>query len=133
MASASFELFKEFLDSKGFNYASHIDDDGDGVVDFPYDGKVVKCFFSGDKYLSLYIVFERVPEDKLADVIFLCNDLNSRYKWVTFYVDKDGDVIIHDDAVISVETAADEAFELIIRMLDITKDTKAEIMKCIYA
>lgn len=133
MASASFELFKEFLDSKGFNYASHIDNDGDGVVDFPYDGKVVKCFFSGDKYLSLYIVFERVPEDKLADVIFLCNDLNSRYKWVTFYVDKDGDVIIHDDAVISVETAADEAFELIIRMLDITKDTKAEIMKCIYA
>ena len=133
MASASFELFKEFLDSKGFNYASHIDNDGDGVVDFPYDGKVVKCFFSGDKYLSLYIVFERVPEDKLADVIFLCNDLNSRYKWVTFYVDKDGDGIIHDDAVISVETAADEAFELIIRMLDITKDTKAEIMKCIYA
>ena len=44
MASASFELFKEFLDSKGFNYASHIDNDGDGVVDFPYDGKVVKCF-----------------------------------------------------------------------------------------
>ncbi len=130
---AAFELFKEFLDSKGLNYASRIDSDGDGVVDLPYDGKVVKCFFSGDKYLSIYIVFERVPEEKLADVIFLCNDLNSKYKWVTFYVDKDGDVVIHDDALISVETAAEEAFELVIRMLDITKDCKPAIMKCIYA
>lgn len=130
---SNFELFKELLDSKGLHYGSRIDNDGDGVVELPYDGKIVKCFFSGDKYLSLYMVFESVPEDKLADVIFLCNELNSKYKWVTFYVDKDGDVVIHDDALISTETAAEEAFELIIRMLDITKNCKPAIMKCIYA
>ena len=130
---SNFELFKELLDSKGLQYSSKIDDDGDGVVSLPYDGKIVRCFFSGDKFLSIYIVFESVPEDKLADVIFLCNELNSKYKWATFYVDKDGDIVIHDDALLSPGSAADEAFELVIRLLDITKTCKSTIMKCIYA
>ncbi len=133
MALATFELFKEFLDSKGLHYGAVIDDDGDGIIDLPYDRKSIKCIFSGDRYLSLYLFFESVPEEKIADVILLCNELNSKYKFVKFYVDKDGDIIVRDDAVISVDTAADEAFELVLRMLDITKDCKPIIMKCIYA
>ena len=38
------ELFTKFLDSKDFHYATHIDSDGDSVVDFPYQGKVpLRC------------------------------------------------------------------------------------------
>lgn len=129
------ELFKNHLDSKNLNYRCNVDGDGDVVIDFPYQGKVTKCIFSGDegKYLSLYLVYERIPDEKVADLIFLANELNAKFKWVTFFVDKDKDIVLHDDAILSVETAASEAFELMIRMIKIGDDVKPMIMKAIYA
>ena len=129
------ELFTRFLDSKEMHYSSYIDSDGDSVVDFPYQGKVVKCFFTGDDgtYLSLYLVYEHVPDDKLADAVFVCNELNTRFKWATFYVDDDKDLMVHDDAILSVESAADETFELLARMINISNDAKPSIMRALYA
>ena len=129
------ELFVQNLKEKNLNFECGTDKDGDSVVEFPYKGKVAKLFFCGDEgqYLSIYVVFESVPEDKVADVIFVCNELNARYKWVTFYVDKDNDVVFHDDALLSPESAAEEAFELLVRILKIGDDVKPMIMKAIYA
>lgn len=129
------ELFTKSLDAKGLHYAVNVDSDGDVIVDFPYQGKVTKCIFSGDNgtYLSLYLIYEHIPEDKFADAIFACNEFNTRYKWVTFYVDKDSDLMVHDDAILAIENAADEAFELLLRMLKIGEDVKPTIMKVIYA
>lgn len=133
--NACAELFVKNLKSKNLNFATADTDRGDTVVDFPYQGKVTKLIFSGEtgEYCSFYLVYERVPEDKVADVIFTCNELNAEYKWVTFYVDKDNDLVIHDDAILSVESAAEEAFELLVRMLKITDDLRPRIMKAIYA
>ena len=127
-------LFVEDLKSKKLNFHSGTNGNGDSVVEFPYEGKVAKIFFSGDqgKYMSIYLVFERVPADKVADVIFACNDLNCKYKWVTFYVDKDNDVILHDDAILTPSTAADEAFELLLRLIKIGDEVKPQIMRAIY-
>lgn len=129
------ELFVELLKSKNLNFQSGVDKDGDSVVEFPYQGKVLKVFFCGNEgqYMSMYLVYERVPADKLTDLIFACNELNSQYKWVTFYVDRDNDIVLHDDAILSVENAADEAFELLLRILKIGEDNKAKIMRLIYA
>ena len=129
------ELFIAKLDSKGLHYSSRVDSDGDVIVDFPYQGKVTKCIFSGDngKYLSLYLVYERVPEDKYADGIFLANEMNCKWKWVKFYVDGDRDLMLQDDAILSVENAGDEAFELLVRMINISDDSKGAIMKALYA
>lgn len=129
------ELLVQNLKSKNLNFECGTDRDGDSVVEFPFQGKVAKMFFCGDEgqYLSIYLVFERVPEEKLSDVIFTCNELNARYKWITFYVDRDNDVVFHDDAILSVENAADEAFELLLRILKIGDDVKPVIMKAIYA
>ena len=135
MLNACAELFTEYLRSKNFNFQSGVDGDGDSVVEFPYQGKVAKIFFTGDQgaYMSIYVVYERVPENKVADVIFTCNELNCRYKWVTFYMDKDNDVVLHDDAILSLDNAADEAFELLVRILKIGEDIKPTIMHAIYA
>lgn len=128
------ELFIDFLRSKDLNFNSKVDSDGDVIVDFPYDGKVTKCIFSGDdgKYLSMYLLYESVPEDKLANLIFACNELNTRYKWVTFYVDGDRDLMLHDDAILSPENAADEAFEILLRMINIGNEAKPVIMRALY-
>ena len=129
------EKFVENLKSKNLNYAVADTERGDTVVDFPYQGKVTKCIFSGEEgqYFSMYLVYERVPENKIPDVIFTCNELNCRYKWVTFYLDKDNDVVLHDDAILSLENAADEAFELLVRILRIGDDVKQPIMHAIFS
>lgn len=133
--NACAELFTNFLKEKELSFESGIDNDGDSVVKFHYHGKTYRLYFSGNDgcYLSLYMVFENVPDDNFANALIVCNELNSQYKWVTFYIDKDNDIILHDDAILSVENASDEAFELLIHMLKISNDVKPRIMKAIYA
>lgn len=128
------ELFTKLLESKSLHFATKATNDGGVVVDFPYQGKVVKCFFSGENgtYFSIYLVYENVPEDRVADLIFIANELNTKYKWVTFFVDKDRDLMIHDDAILAVENAAEEAFELLLRTINISSEAKPIIMKGIY-
>ena len=129
------ERFIQNLKEKNLNYAAGDTERGDTVVDFPYQGKVTKCIFSGEcgEYFSMYLVYERIPQEKVIDLILLCNELNAEYKWVTYYVDKDNDLVMHDDAIVSPDSAAEECFELLIRMLKISEDLKPRIMKAIYA
>lgn len=129
------ELFVNDLRSKNLNFDVQEAANGDVVVSFPYSGKITRCFFCGENgsYLSLYLDYERVPEEKLADAVFLCNELNAEYKWVTFYVDKDNDLFLHDDAILAVENAAAEAFELLVRLVRIGDEEKPRIMRTIYA
>ena len=129
------ERMKEKLESKKMKFECKTISDEKSLISFPYEGKVAQMYFSGDKgtYLSIYEVYESVPKEKVSDVIFACNDLNVQYKWVTFYVDKDNDIVLHLDAILEPSTAADEAFELLVRLLKMGDDAKPVLMKAIYA
>lgn len=129
------EIFVNHLEEKELKYSVRVDDDGDVIVDFPYQGKITKCIFTGDdgKYLSFYQVFENVPLDKQAEMILLCNELNTAYKWVTFYVDDDNDLMLHNDAILCPACAAETAFELLLRLVNIADECKPKIMKGLYA
>lgn len=129
------ERFTDFLNEKGLTFSAHVDEDGDTIVDFPYKGKIAKCIFTGDDdhYLSIYLQYENAPKEKLLDAIIVCNELNAKFKWVKFYVDKDGDLMVQDDAILSEENAADEAFELLLRLFGIVGESKPAIMKALYA
>ena len=134
MLNTCASLFVKNLEAKGLNFRSGTNSNNDSVVEFPYEGKITRLFFSGEtgSYLSIYLVYEKVPENKVSDMIFTCNDLNCAYKWITFYVDKDNDVILHDDAILSADTADEEALELLVRMLKIGDEVKPQIMRTIY-
>ena len=127
--------FISYLDSKNLRYSVHELENNDCLLIFPYGGKTAQCIFSGDigQYLALYIMYEEVPDNKVADVIFLCNELNAKYKWATFFVNEKKEFTLHDDAILSEGTAAEEAFELMIRMFNIADSVKAPLMKTIYA
>ncbi len=129
------QLFIDELEAKNLNFDQRELDDGDCIVSVPYNGKNARCIFSGDngEYLSMYLQYENVPKEKILEVLVACNELNCKYKWISFYVDKDNDIMLHDDAILCPETAADEAFELMVRMLKIMEDIKPVIMKAIYA
>ena len=128
------ELFVNNLKSKDLHFDVDERDDVT-IVSFPYDGKVARLVFNGDdgSYLSLYMVYENIPEEKFVEAIVACNELNTQYKWATFYVDKDRDLMVHDDAILSVSNAAEEAFEIMLRILNIAKEAKPILMKAIYA
>ena len=135
MLNTCASLFAKFLESKDLNFDAKELENGRAVVNFPYNGKIARIFFSGDNgtYMSMYLVFESVPAEKTADMLVLCNELNNTYKWVKFYLDDDNSLILQDDAILSVDNAADEVFELMLRMFDIGKECKNQIMKAIYA
>lgn len=129
------ELFKKKLESQNFNFDTSELEDGDIYINFPYSGKFAKLFFAGDdgEYMSMYFLSERVPAEKKNDLILLCNKLHRDYKWITFYVDEDNDLMLHLDAILCPENAAEVAFELLVRMVKIYDEVKPEIMKAIYA
>ena len=127
--------FAKFLEEKGLHFDTNTTNTGRSVVSFPYDGKVARIFFGGEEgtYMSIYLVFESVPEEKTMDLLVVCNELNNKYKWVKFYLDDENDLVLEDDAILTVATAPDEVFELMIRMFEIEKEVKPQIMKAIYA
>ena len=127
------QLFMEDLEAKELNYSFREAGD-DVIVNFPYDGKFTNFVFSGNDgcYVSMYTVFESVPADKVPDMLVVCNSLNAKYKWLKFYIDKDSDLMIEDDAILTPEDSAAECFELLARRINILKDVKPIIMKAIY-
>lgn len=130
----SAQLFIEDLESKQLKFDVKEASDGDVIVIFPFDGYSANIIFSGDdgRYVSMYTVFEKVPGDKVSDMYAVCNQLNSSYKWLKFYIDKDNDIMIQDDAIVTPESAADECFELLVRRSQIIKDVKPVIMRALY-
>lgn len=129
------ELFKNFLDDKNLNYDYRELENDNCLISFPHDGEKFMFVFTGDdgEYLSLRMFPEKVPDEKYADVLLACNLLNAKYKYVKFYIDDDNEIALEDDAILRVEAAADEAFELLCTMIDIYGKAKPVLMKAIYA
>ena len=125
------QAFVDKLAKEGLQYATGNTEKGDTVVDFPYQGKNLRCLFSGElgEYVSFYIVYEHVPQEKVGKLLCLCNKLKSEYQWVSFYLDSDDDLVLHCDAIVTPETANEICFELLVRTLKISEDIKPEVMK----
>ncbi len=129
------ESFVENLKSKNLEFNVKEFSNGDVGVKFPYKGKETTCVFADDDghYLSLYMIYERISEDKFAEALVACNDLNRQYKWVSYYIDDDNDIVIKNNAILTPETAGEVAFELLVRMITIADEAKPTLMKAIYA
>ena len=129
------QLFTEELENKEVHFDAREVSGEVSIISVPYDGKMNNFIFNGPdgRYVSMVTHFESVPEDKVSDMLVLCNQLNSTYKWLKFYIDNDNDLMVEDDAIVSAdETAADECFELLIHRAHILKEVKPAIMRVIY-
>ena len=125
--------FMEELQSKNLKFTFRELSEDDVVVSFPYNGKTTNYFFSGEngKYVSMYTLFEKIPDDKLDRLYAVCNSLNAEYKWFKFYIDKDNDLMIQDDAILFPQCAASECFELLTRRVNILDEVKTPIMNAL--
>ena len=75
----------------------------------------------------------KVPAEKLMDMYVTLNDLNSHYRWIKFYIDKDNEVTASGDAIIDAQTAGEECFEIMCRYMGIIDDIYPTLMKVIWA
>ena len=127
------ELFIANLESKKLKY--EVRELGDEtLVSFPYDNRKTNFVFAGDEgdHAQMMTVLESVPDDKYVDVVLACNQVNARFRFVKFVVDKDNDVVVFTDAILDPSSAGDECFELLVRSLKIISDAKPTVMKAIY-
>ena len=127
------QKFVDSLKDKSLHFDAHTFGEDD-IVTFPYDGKLSMYVFSGEKgeYVHMMTKYETVPDEKYAEVLVACNLLNSQYKWLKFFIDKDNDIMVSDDAIVSEDSCADECFELLVRRIQILEDVKPVIMKAIF-
>ncbi|MBP5231584.1 MAG: YbjN domain-containing protein [Clostridia bacterium] len=128
--------FIDKLDEKELKYEHSEDEDGSERVriSFKTDNaqNVRLNYFFDENDMTVNIkVFSlaEVPVDKLMDMYVLMNQLNSEYRWVTFYLDEDNEVTISGDAVVEENTAGDELYQLAGRFLNIIDDVYPRIMK----
>lgn len=136
MANAAGKLFTSFLESKGMHPVV-LDEEGAVVrVSWKLDNTQLSIYFSfNEECTNVHIMgkeFASVPADKTELMYKVCNDLNMEYRWTKFYVNE-GEVIVEDDAVIQLDSCAEEDFELMIRMTQIVDDAYKKIMKAMWA
>lgn len=128
-------------------FMSHMDRVGVKYSDI--DERVVRVTYTGDnlKSIPINVFFDKDGEgivqlacwnianfkDKFAAGVLACNNLNSEYRWVKYYLDSDTDVRCCLDAYIDEETCGEECLNLVRRMVNIIDDSYPTFMKALWA
>ncbi len=131
------KLFLNHLDAKGIKY----DDRDEFHVVISYSGdniRSIRIHVSFDKdgegMVQLYAWdIGNFSGDKLAKGLITCNELNAKYRWVKFYLDKDKDVCVSLDAYIDEHTVGEECLNLVRRMVNISDEAYPLFMKALWA
>ena len=134
------QAFMRYMDSEGIKYR---DVDGSG------DDRRVNIGYNCDniKSVDVSVIFDddddgcvalrswslgKVPKDKYAAVLIACNELNNKFRWVKFCIDKDNDISCELDSITSMESVGSEVMFLVRRMVSISDDAYPIIMKAIF-
>lgn len=129
------QLFIQHMIQEGIKY-SEVNDHAVKVV---YSGdnlqtiKIIVIFDEdGDPLVSVRCWEIANFKDKLAEGYIATNKLNSEYRWVKYYLDKDYDVVASIDAYVDEATCGSECLSLVRRMVNIIDDSYPVFMRAIY-
>ncbi len=125
----------ETFDERELKYSVDEREDGGAVVVVPFRNFRINLIFeAGDEgsHVALRVVLESCPPDRVGALLVICNSLNSKYRWLKFYIDDDRDIMVEDDAILEPETAGEECCELISRTVSILEEVRPVIMNGIF-
>ena len=71
-------------------------------------------------------------DEKYANAIVLCNEMNKKYRWVKFFVDDDRAVVGKADAIVESSSVGSECSEIVNRMVGIVDDVYPEFMRLMW-
>lgn len=129
-------IFMRYMDSKGIKYVDK-------------DEFILKITYTGDnlKSIPVFVFFDKDGDPmvefkcweianfkgKEAQGILACNEINDKYRWVKYCVDKDGDIVASVDAYIDDNTCGDECMRLVKRVVNITDEAYPTFAKALWA
>ena len=80
--------------------------------------------------------YEHFDDPAEISVTFVDNasiaELNNQYRWVTFYIDDDADVITQIDSYVDEENCGSVCLSLVRRMVNIIDESYPDIMRTIW-
>jgi len=138
MANAAATLFLSYLESKEVN-GRFVDDDEKVVrVGWKLNNTSISIlFFFSDDCEDVAIrggEFVNIPKDKIDNIYKVVNACNNKFRWVKFTLDEEStEVRVEADAVIQLDSCAEECFELMVRMSNIVDDAYPDFMKALWA
>ncbi|MEA5039362.1 MAG: YbjN domain-containing protein [Clostridiaceae bacterium] len=129
--------FLQYMDQKEIKYA----DANENVVRVAYSGDNLKSipifvFFDKDgDNLVQFACWEiaTFPDDKYAAGLLTCNALNSKFRWVKFYLDADKCIRAEMDAYVQLETVGEACSQLVRRMVGIIDEAYPDLMKALWS
>ncbi len=126
------------MESQGVKCHEVNEEEGFAVVGWTLENtKIMLIFKFGDDNRDVHIIgrdFIKVKEDKYPEVYKVLNECNAKYRWVKFILDEEsGEIRAEDDAVIQLDSCAQEAFELMIRMNHVVDDAYPRFMKALWS
>lgn len=138
MANAAGKLFASFLESKEIKCKVLEEDMSVLSVGWKLDNTRMTVFFKfNDEGTNVHIEgheFLSVPEDKYGKVLVAVNAMNIEYRWVKFTLNTErSEVVAEDDAVIQLDSCAEESFELMLRMNNIVDEAFPAFQKAMWA
>ena len=110
------------------------------------DDRVVEIRFGGDNLSTIRILvfFSKdgagyaqlagmeicsFKDNELAAGLITCNEMNQKYRWVKFYLDKDQDLTVSADAILDINSAGKECLELVLRLVHIIDESYVDFMR----
>ena len=138
MKTASARVFSDYLTEKGIKWRESDGGDTDCIrLLYGGDNKDdinLACFFDDDEETMAIRCFEigKVPKNKMDAMLVALNEVNGRYKWVRFYVDKDNDIIACLDTEITVETAGIVGRRCVSICVQIINEAYPTLMKALW-
>ena len=115
------------------------------------DDFALRVIFSGNNCneIRILIVFDDDGSDKFflkcvaisnanfngkeAAGLALCNNLNSHYRWVKFYLTEEADISAIVDGIVDTETCGDEVYRLLMLIVGIIDEAYPDIMRARFA
>ena len=121
----------------------------EGIKYSEVNDRAVKVVYSGDNLqtIKIIVIFDEDGDplvsvrcweianfkDKLAEGYIATNKLNSEYRWVKYYLDKDYDVVAAIDAYVDEHTCGSECMSLVRRTVNIIDDSYPVFMRALYS
>lgn len=127
------EVFKASLDAKGVKY-DVVNEEGNAIsIGYKLENTKIRIYVLFDDEETVQIrggAFLEIPENKLESMYKVVNACNSHFRWVKFSVNNEQhDVNSTIDAVIDLETCAEEVFQLVQRTCAIVDQAYPIFMK----
>lgn len=78
-------------------------------------------------------VIAHVPENKREIGLQAINEANANYRWLSFHLDRDSDIVAAGDQVLAPDVVGDTCHELLNRTLNICDGAYTGFMKALWA